>query len=37
MSKDSIFGGSKIVAFVHITDWAAARVSPGSKIQTRTC
>jgi catechol 2,3-dioxygenase-like lactoylglutathione lyase family enzyme len=25
MSKDSILGGSKIVAFVHITDWAKAR------------
>ena len=25
MSKDSILGGSKIMAFVHITDWARAR------------
>jgi catechol 2,3-dioxygenase-like lactoylglutathione lyase family enzyme len=25
MSKDSILGGSKIVTFVHITDWAKAR------------
>jgi catechol 2,3-dioxygenase-like lactoylglutathione lyase family enzyme len=25
MSKDSILGGSKIVAFVHITEWARAR------------
>ena len=25
MSKDSILGGSKIIAFVHITDWARAR------------
>ena len=25
MAKDSILGGSKIVAFVHISDWARAR------------
>jgi len=25
MSKDSILGANKIVAFVHITDWARAR------------
>jgi catechol 2,3-dioxygenase-like lactoylglutathione lyase family enzyme len=25
MSKDSILGGSKIIAFVHITDWVRAR------------
>jgi predicted enzyme related to lactoylglutathione lyase len=25
MTKDSILGGSKIIAFVHITDWARAR------------
>ena len=25
MTRDSILGGSKIIAFVHITDWARAR------------